>query len=799
MRERLRLAVRGAVQGVGFRPFVYRLARELEVDGWVRNSTGGVSIEVEGVHARLDEFRARLAAEAPPRASIHGVEASWLDPADHDGFHILESVRGDGRRALVLPDMAICDDCRRDILDPSNRRHRYPFTNCTNCGPRFTIILAVPYDRARTSMARFHMCPACQREYDDPDDRRFHAQPNACPECGPQVALWDSDGLTLALHDEALRAAAAAIRDGRIVAVKGLGGFHLMVDARNDAAVTRLRTRKHREEKPFAVMCPDMATADRHCVIEAAEARLLASPESPIVLLSRRTGVREELAASVAPANPNLGVMLPYTPMHVLLLGDIGGPVVATSGNRADEPICTDEREAIDRLGHIADLFLVHDRPIVRHVDDSIVRVMLGRELVLRRARGYAPLPLPLRRSAAPVIAVGAHLKNTVAVASAADLFVSQHIGDLETVEASEAFEKVIADLPRLFEVTPAAVVADLHPDYRSTRYAASLGVPVVLVQHHAAHVAACMAENDLDAPVLGVSWDGTGYGTDGTVWGGEFLVCAGRSFTRVACLRPFRLPGGDRAVKEPRRAALGLLHAIAGEGAISVPPPTAAAFSDAERWLLIDAMGRGVNAPVTTSAGRLFDAIASLAGLRQQASFEGQAAMDLEFAVTAGIHEAYPFAMTETGGRFAMGTWEAPDLVIDWAPMVRAIVDDVEAGVAAGLVAARAHNTMADMIVAAAQYAGEDAVVLTGGCFQNRYLTERTVTRLRQAGFRPYWHQRVPPNDGGISVGQIAVYLRSKEEPQCASPFPDASSISTPLTPSFAAAGSTSPASRSS
>lgn len=795
MRERLRLAVRGAVQGVGFRPFVYRLAGDLRLDGWVRNSTLGVVIEVEGRRQDLDVFRSRLTGERPPHAAIHTLEASWLDPAGHSGFQILDSVRDGAFSTLVLPDLALCDDCRREVFDPADRRYRYPFTNCTNCGPRFSIIHAMPYDRDHTSMRRFTMCLECQREYHDPCDRRFHAQPNACPRCGPGLAAWDASGRPFAAADAAARAAVSAIRDGKIVAVKGLGGFHLVADAANEKAIRRLRARKHREEKPFAVMYPDLASLDRDCVVTAPERRLLTSAEAPIVLLARRSHAGPGLAPAVAPGNPNLGVMLPYTPLHALLLGDLGGPVVATSGNRADEPICTDEREAVDRLGAIADLLLVHDRPIVRHVDDSIVRVILDRELVLRRARGYAPLPVPIAPSSPPLLAVGAHLKNSVALANGGEVIVSQHIGDLESVEASAAFVQVIGDLQCLYGITPVAVVADRHPDYRSTRHAASLGLPVTHVQHHVAHVAACMAENQLDGRALGVAWDGTGYGLDGTVWGGEFFAVDAASFTRVACLRPFQLPGGDRAIKEPRRSALGALHAIARETAAPVAPAAAAAFTAGESLLLIDAMGRGLNAPVTTSAGRLFDAIASLAGLRQRSSFEGQAAMDLEFAIAPGVSDAYPFALTERGHRFAIGTWQAPRLVIDWAPMVRAVVDDAARGVAVGIIAARAHNAMADMILATAETAGETAVVLSGGCFQNRYLVERAVTRLRQAGFRPYWHQRVPPNDGGIALGQIAACLRAKESPQCVSPSLDASSRSTVTTPCSAAAGSTSPA----
>ena len=795
MRERLRLVIRGAVQGVGFRPFVYRLAHEMAVNGFVLNSTLGVTIEVEGDRVWLDAFRDRIVADRPPRAIIQSLEASWLDVTGYAGFQIRPSLRDGAASALVLPDIAICADCRRDILDPANRRYRYPFTNCTNCGPRFSIIEALPYDRANTSMRRFEMCPSCAHEYDDPGDRRFHAQPNACPACGPSLRLWDAGGRAIAAKDDAMRAAAEAIASGRIVAVKGLGGFHLMADARDNDAVRRLRARKHREAKPFALMFPDLGAIDRHCLISAAEARVLQSPESPIVLLSRRSDVHR-LAPSVAPGNPNLGVMLPYTPLHVLLMREIQGPVVATSGNRSDEPICIDEVEALERLGGIADLFLVHDRPIVRHADDSIVRIVLDRELMLRRARGYAPLPIPISSAVPPVLAVGAHLKNTIALAAGSNVFVSQHIGDLDSPESTAAFEAAIGDLERLHEITPGAVVADLHPDYRSTAYARAVGLPLTQVQHHWAHIAGCMAENDLEGPALGVCWDGTGYGPDGTVWGGEFLAVNGSSFARAACLRPFRLPGGDRAVREPRRSALGLLHAL--DPGMPLPAPVAEAFSDVERRVLIDALDRGINAPVTTSAGRLFDAIASLTGLRQRTRFEGQAAMDLEFAATVDGAAVYPFDITGAGARFTLGSWQAPPLVIDWAPMIRALVAEVQVGVPTAVVASRAHNTLAAIIVEAAIAIGKPAIVLTGGCFQNRRLTERAVIALRDAGFRPYWHQRIPPNDGGIALGQVAAYLRAKENQPCASPYQDESSRSTAPTPCCAADGSTLPASSS-
>jgi hydrogenase maturation protein HypF len=787
------------VQGVGFRPFVYRLATEMGLPGWVNNSAQGVFIEVEGERERLEAFLLRLEPEKPPRAFIQSLESSFLDPVGYTTFEIRHSEEAGAKTAFVLPDLAVCPDCLREIFDPSDRRYRYPFTNCTNCGPRFSILLALLYDRPNTTMRVFPMCEACRAEYENPSDRRFHAQPNACPACGPHVELWDGAGATLATHYDALLAAAGAIRHGRIVAVKGLGGFHLMCDARSEEAVRLLRQRKRREEKPFALMFPSLESVTAMCEVSDMEARLLRSPESPIVLLRRKQVVgslgrwvigkpdhpttqspNDPITPSVAPGNPTLGVMLPYTPLHHLLMAELGFPVVATSGNLSDEPICTDEREALERLGGIADLFLVHNRPIARHVDDSVARVMLGREMVLRRARGYAPLPVTLREPLPTLLAVGAHLKNTVAVSVGRQVFGSQHIGDLETAQAFDAFRRVIADFENLYELKPGAVACDLHPDYLSTHYAERSGLPVVRVQHHYAHVLACMAENEMDAPVLGVSWDGTGYGTDGTVWGGEFLRVTADGFERAARLRTFRLPGGERAVKEPRRAAMGLLYELFGDRLFTSPLPltpsregrgntmalppgggglgggeTLRAFSPAELVVLRRMLAQGVNAPVTSSMGRLFDAVASIVGLRQTVRFEGQAAMELEFALHGvETEEAYPFEVAERNGQPA---------VVDWGPMICAILVDGECGLPAGMISAKFHNALAEMIVTVAGRVEEERVVLSGGCFQNRYLTERAVRRLRAEGFRPYWHQRVPPNDGGIALGQVMAAGRER------------------------------------
>jgi hydrogenase maturation protein HypF len=760
--QRLRVHIRGAVQGVGFRPFVFRLASELSLRGWVVNSSSGVSLEVEGAPDVLDRFLLRLVDERPPRALVQGIETAYLDPAGLPRFEIRESVGGE-TTVLVVPDIATCPDCLSDTLTPGNRRYRYPFTNCTNCGPRFTIVTALPYDRPNTTMAGFEMCAACRAEYLDPLDRRFHAQPNACAACGPHLELWDAGGECVAAREEALRGAADHLRRGAIVAVKGLGGFHLMVAARRDEAVARLRRVKAREEKPFALMFPSIEAVREACQVSDREARLLLSPESPIVLLRRagqpalaRAGA---VAAAVAPGNPFLGVMVPYTPLHHLLLGDLGFPVVATSGNRSDEPICTDEREAVDRLRGLADAFLVHDRPIARHVDDSIARVVLGRDLVLRRARGYAPLPVGLPGRAnggACVLGVGAHLKNAVALSVGANVFVSQHIGDLETPEALGAFGEVIGALRRLYRAEPSTVACDAHPDYLSSRWARASGLPVRLVQHHLAHVLSCMAENEVAPPALGVSWDGTGHGTDGTVWGGEFFAIGPASARRVATFRPFPLPGGDRAVREPRRTALGVLHETFGASAWEGRPTAAAsAFSARERGVIRTMIERGVNTPRTSSVGRLFDAVASLAGVRQHVRYEGQAAMELEFALEGlATEEGYPFDLVPGPSSAAAGS--APAWIVDWRPLIAAVCADVNAGCPVGLVSARFHNALATVVVEVAARVAVERVVLSGGCFQNRYLSERVVSALAAAGFKPCWHQRIPPNDGGIALGQV-------------------------------------------
>ena len=726
--HRLRLEIGGAVQGVGFRPFVYRLATDLGLSGWVRNSLSGAVIEVEGLAETVAAFRRRLGTECPRHASLQSIESTYLDPLGHTGFAIHESNLEGHVAALIVPDIATCPDCVREMFDPSDRRHRYPFTNCTNCGPRFSIVEALPYDRANTAMKRFEMCPDCRAEYENPHDRRFHAQPIACPVCGPLLALVDPSGRSMAQGDEALVRVVEMIRRGQIVAVKGLGGFHLIVDARNDEAVRKLRARKQREEKPLALMA-SLEDARELCDVSPGEEALLESPAAPIVLMRRHGGV---VSASVAPGNPYLGVMLPYTPLHHLLVSELGFPIVATSGNVSDEPMCTENAEAVQRLGPIADALLLHDRPIVRRVDDSIVRLVSNRPMVLRRARGYAPLPIAMPRPMPAVLAVGAHLKSTTAITVGSNVFLSQHLGDLETPDAFDGFLDSIAVFETLYGRAD-RIACDLHPDYRSGTYASARCSAPHRVQHHFAHVLACMIDNEVDPPVLGVAWDGTGYGLDGTVWGGEFLRVDQKTFTRRAHLRTFRLPGGEAAVREPRRSALGVLYELFGESL-----PTGLGLQPHEMSAMTRMLAAGINSPVTSSAGRLFDAVAALIGLRQRSQFEGQAAMELEFAVEP-CDDCYDGCSA------------------DWESIVRGILDDLRCGVSVGRIAARFHNSLVEAIVAEARAADEERVMLTGGCFQNKYLTERAVRRLREDGFRPYWHQRVPTHDGGIALGQIA------------------------------------------
>jgi hydrogenase maturation protein HypF len=749
--ERRAIAVEGVVQGVGFRPFVYGLAARHDLRGFVRNRTGGVWIEVEGETGSLDRFLDELVHHPPPLARIDHCRWDRRDPQGDRRFRIEHSDAAAAGPVYVSPDAATCDDCIAELFDSADRRYLYPFLNCTNCGPRLTIVTGVPYDRERTTMAGFAMCGACRAEYEDPADRRFHAQPTACPVCGPRLQLLEADGRP-ARAIEPLCRFADALLQGQIGALKGLGGFHLACDARREEAVGELRRRKHRDEKPFAVMEADVAAARELCEIGPAEERLLRSVGRPIVLLRKRPAAG--VAAAVAPRNAYLGVMLPYTPLHHLLLRAVGGiPLVMTSGNRSDEPIAYRD-DAPTKLSGIADLYLTHDRPIHVRCDDSVTRILDGDELPLRRSRGYAPAPLELpAASPRQLLAVGGQLKATFALGRGKQAFLSHHLGDLDHYDAYRAFEHDVALYEKLFAVRPECLVHDLHPDYRSTRYAIERaereGIALLAVQHHHAHMASCMAEHGLAGPVIGVTLDGTGYGTDGTIWGGEFLVGDYSRFERRARLRCVGMPGGDRAIHEPWRMAVAHLRDAGAEYSFSQAQMLQTELRTVEKML-----SQRFNAPLTSSMGRLFDAVASLAGVRDRVSYEGQAAVELEqMATDTAAAGSYPLAFEVVRD----GLTE-----IDTRPMIRAVAAEATGGVAAAVIARKFHTTVVDLVAATCERIRRDTgireVVLSGGVFLNVLLTREVTGRLARDGFQVYRHRRVPPNDGGLSLGQLAV-----------------------------------------
>ncbi|CAM2184911.1 Carbamoyltransferase HypF [Paraburkholderia sacchari] len=756
-RQRLRIEATGAIQGVGFRPFVYRLAASEGLGGFVRNTGDGVVLEVEGPVQALTRFVERFDTETVAPMSVRARSVEEIDPQGADTFEIAPSTCEVERLAVVLPDLAVCAECLAEMSDPGDRRYRYPFTTCMHCGPRFSIVDGTPYDRVRTSMRQFKMCTACQAEYDDPASRRFHAETNACPMCGPTLALWDVAGHERAAGGQALSEAVDALRQGAIVAMKGLGGFQLLADARNELTVQRLRARKGRPSKPFAIMVPTCDDAVALAEIDAVERALLCSAAAPIVLLrSRSDGAK--LARAVAPGhNAWLGVMLPYTPLHHLLMRELGFPVVATSGNRSGEPIVASEHEALERLGGLAECFLVHDRPILHPVDDPVVRVIAGEPVVLRHARGYAPLDLALNGRETPdtaCVALGAHGKSAVALASKGSVVLGPYIGDLDGSEARAAFARSIATMKALYGVTPGVVACDAHPDYYSTQYAQRQASEPRRVPHHLAHVLSGMVEHGLEGPLLGVAWDGTGYGDDGSVWGGEFLAIDAGRCRRVAHLLPFRLPGGEAAARQPNRAALGVLHAMHGEAALSMTSlAPVAAFTAHQRGLFVAMLGRGICSPWTSSAGRLFDAAAAILGLCSHSSFEGEAAIALESAAT-GAARAYPLEAPVLRE-------EGRTLIADWRPAVASLARAIAEQVPAGPLARGFHEALADLIVAVARRVGMHRVLLTGGCFQNALLALGAIERLRTAGFDVRTHHRVPPNDGGLAVGQAAFAMR--------------------------------------
>ncbi len=746
--QRQKIVIEGIVQGVGFRPFIYQLAERFALTGSVCNDSRGVTIEVEGAPDVLDRFVAAIQNEKPPLAVIQSLHAEAVPLKGCVGFSILQSAVDESRRAQISPDTFVCNDCLQELFDVENRRYRYPLINCTNCGPRYTIVTGIPYDRPLTTMADFPLCAACQSEYDDPASRRFHAQPNACPDCGPQLQLLDANGQPLKARDP-LEETIRRLKNGQIVAIKGLGGYHLAVDATNPGAVLELRRRKQRDEKPFALMARSLEVAQRLALIGDDEARLLQGVERPIVLLQKRAD--HNLAENVAPDNRCFGVMLPYTPLHYLLLQDEFEVLVMTSANLSDEPIAFEDHEACRRLNKVADAFLVHNRRIQTRTDDSIARVMADRPLLLRRSRGFVPRAIALPHEAPSILAVGAELKNTLCLTRGDRAFLSQHVGDLKNLEVYQSFKQTIAHLQSILEVQPEKIAHDLHPDYYSTRYALEeSGLEPVAVQHHHAHLASCLAEHGVEGPAIGIIFDGIGYGDDGHIWGGEFLVGDLGDYERVGHFRYQPMPGGDLATQEPWRMALSYLFSAYGE--IPEVVNSFEGISDNELRLVGQATLKGINAPLTSSCGRLFDAVAALLGLRQKVSFEGQAAMQLEMIADPSQSKPYPYLLSDDEGR----------IIFDPLPMIAAILKDCSAGRPVAEIGGRFHVSLASMIEEVCtqirQKTGLGQVVLSGGVFQNCLLAEMTLTCLARSGFKVLTHSLVPPNDGGLALGQAAV-----------------------------------------
>ncbi len=742
-----RVQVLGIVQGVGFRPFIFQLAEAHRLYGHVANTASGVDIHVEGAPAQVEAFIGAISTQAPPLAQITSVASQGAAPGHYTEFQIIPSRQGESRSALISPDVSICTDCLVEMQDPQDRRHGYPFINCTNCGPRYTIIDDVPYDRPNTSMRSFRMCLSCQTEYDNPRDRRFHAQPNACGDCGPQIMLEGVDAKPLR-GAAAVTETARLLQDGQIVAVKGLGGYHLAVDATNNKAVERLRRRKQREEKPLALMAPDLETIRRFALIDTDEAEVLTSPQRPIVLLRKRRS--NTIAPAVSPRNAWYGVMLPYTPLHYLLLAKGFTALVMTSGNLSEEPIAIANPDARERLAPIADALLTHDREIYLRCDDSIVRKTDGVTRFLRRSRGYVPVPVFLHQRHPSVLACGAELKNTVCILKEDRAFVSQHIGDLENLATYEFFQATIDHLLRVLDVTPEVLACDLHPDYLSTRYARERDdLPLVQVQHHHAHVVSVMAENHLDGPVIGLALDGTGYGLDGTIWGGEVLIAEAGRFDRAAYLTPVPMPGSAAAIKEPWRMAVSYLAHTFDERFYDLDIPFLSTIERRQAEILVTMGQRGLNAPLTSSLGRLFDGIAALVGLRYQVAFEGQAAMELEMAIGPDDAGEYDYGWKTVGeGRR-----------IEVAPIIEGVVADLVQGTPTARISRRFHATLKALFTALCvdirDQTGLDRVALSGGVFQNAVLSTALARCLEQNGFQVYTQRLVPPNDGGLSLGQ--------------------------------------------
>jgi hydrogenase maturation protein HypF len=746
------IEVSGIVQGVGFRPFIYRLANQCALVGFIANTPSGVSIEVEGSPEKIDEFLQRLPKEVPPLAKLTALNHREIDLQGEQSFRIISTRLDRPAKTLISPDIAVCDDCLRELANPRDRRFRYPFINCTNCGPRFTIIRDIPYDRARTSMNAFKMCAACQEEYDDPTNRRFHAQPNACWDCGPQVQLLSATGTPIDIA-EPIREAARLIQQGSIVAIKGLGGFHLACDAKNAAAIDQLRERKHRIEKPFAIMVPRVEIAERLCTLDDLSRKQLLSIERPIVLLLSRP--EASLPDSIAPGNRFLGVFLPYTPLHHLLFtsGKFDA-LVMTSGNLSEEPIAIDDQEAVQRLHGIADAFLVHNREILRRCDDSVIRIAADVPQQLRRSRGFVPVPVSIEHESGSILAVGGELKNTVCIVRGSEAFLSQHIGDLENLESYNFFKEAVTHLQRILEVQPQIIAHDLHPDYFSTKWALEReDSQLIPVQHHHAHIASCMAENHLDGKVIGIALDGTGYGADGAIWGGELLVSDYTTFDRAAHLQYLPLPGGGAAIHEPWRMAVSYLAKHYGDDLQALALPFLEQIESRKIQLVLQMMQREIHSPRTSSCGRLFDAVAALVGLRSVVTYEAQAAIELEMAGHSSTDEgAYPFDLVKEGPTWKIGTRS----LFDW------LIADLRKGVSVPDISRRFHNGLAlvltDLSVKIRDERGLNRVCLSGGCFNNILFFEFVLSALRKQNFEVYFHSEVPAGDGGISLGQAIV-----------------------------------------
>lgn len=735
---RVHIAVFGSVQGVGFRPFVFRLARTHGLVGEIINSNNGVRIDVQGTPASIAHFQHDLVATMPPRARIDEITTEEAPLHACTTFTIGKSSSFEEKALALLPDTALCDACLKELHDPTNRRYRYPFVHCMTCGPRFSLFFGMPYDRHNTTMIDFTMCPACQDEYNNPDNRRFYAQTNCCPTCGPTLSLQNPHQETVAPALNALTATARALLDGKIIALKNTGGYLLLVDATNEEAVVRLRSRKRRPKKPFALMMPTLESIEAIAHLEPAAQETLTSPASPIVLLRKKEN-SSLLAPSVAPGSPYYGVMLPHSALHLLLFESINRPLIATSGNISGAPLCITEEEAFAQLGSIADLFLIHNRRIHNRLDDSIVQIIHGRPTLLRRARGYIPFAIKTEHTSPSLFAAGGHLKNTFAWHHNKKIYPGQHIGDLESKPACTSYAEEVEKWKELLGITLDSTVCDSHSDYFSTHYTEEQKLPSESIQHHKAHLFSGMADQALTPPLLALSWDGTGYGDDGTIWGGEAFVVHEGSIERIASLRPFPLPGGEVAIREPRRSALGLLHALPD----SFKAWKASAFTEEELRLLTHALDKGINAPVCSSAGRLFDAVSALLGCCLRSQFEGDAALSLEaLATTASEAPSYPLPLSQN--------------TLDWRPLIESIATDLRNGVPRAHIARGFHEALARSIVTIARSAALEHVLLTGGVMQNRLLIERTITLLEESGFKPHWHQHIPPNDGGLAVGQI-------------------------------------------